>query len=148
MTAPAKEMKNCGICDLNFNLVSYGDMLLRNAIYLPYGKCDISASQMRYAINSYAPQRISLREAEYRARQRISQIPPGIYIAASHKWLAKPGVSFLMLNLFPGGGMRQIRHGICGSMGVSIPKGRVFTYDAHTAFLRRTGQTAADPMAV
>ena len=74
----------------NSGLSSFCDMLLRNAIYLPCGKCDISASQMRYAINSYAPQRISLREAEYLARQRISQIPPGIYIAASHKWLAKP----------------------------------------------------------
>jgi hypothetical protein len=74
-------------------------MLLRNAIYLPCGKCDISASQMRYDINSYAPQRISLRKAEYRARQRISQIPSGIYIAASHKWLAKPGFSDCFLGV-------------------------------------------------
>jgi len=44
---------------------------------------------MRYDINS-------LRSAEhiapqvYRILLDISQIPPGIYIAASHKWLAKP----------------------------------------------------------
>jgi len=45
---------------------------------------------MRYDINS-------LRSAEhiapqaYRIQPDISQIPSGIYIAASHKWLAKPG---------------------------------------------------------
>ena len=63
------------------------------------GKLDIFASQNRYNsvsqnfdmlpngnkfdINSCAPQRISLRKAEYRAPQRISQIPQGIYIAES-----------------------------------------------------------------
>ena len=49
---------------------------------------------MRYDINPLRARR-HIASKIYRMPRHISQIPSGIYIAASHKWLAKSEFVFL-----------------------------------------------------
>jgi hypothetical protein len=61
------------------------------------GKCDIAAAQLRYDINPLTPRRAYHIEDISHRLSGISQIPPGIYIAANKKLPSEEG-SFIVSN--------------------------------------------------
>ena len=71
---------------------------VQNAIYLPIGKNDIAASQLRYDINPPRPQAYRVRQHISHRLSGISQILQGIYIAANNKTATQLGGSFIVSN--------------------------------------------------
>jgi hypothetical protein len=69
---------------------------MQNAIYLPDGKCDIAAAQLRYDINPHTPAGISHRRYIAPLKRYIAN-PNGIYIAANKKLPSEEG-SFIVSN--------------------------------------------------